>query len=105
MKDDKDISQIPHGPYCYEIVEWSEKISLENGKFYCRPLKYKVCPYWELREDKPEQDNGYCRYLGIGDWEDDGFGLLWDQVKACGINEDDEEEHCNGQGETDKSET
>ena len=39
------------------------------------------CPFWSLRDDKPEQDNGYCSYLESGDWDSEGLGLLWDQVK------------------------
>ena len=96
----KDISLIPHGPYCY-----SE--SRGRGR----------CPYWELREDKPSQMNGYCHFLEKGDWElhqDSEFtthnpttkeliivkgrdvpfpvSLLWDQVKECGINDEFDEE-------------
>lgn len=37
----------------------------------------------------PEQENGYCSYLQKGDW-DLSLGLLWDQVKECGINEEPE---------------
>ena len=55
--------KIPEGIYCYD----------SNG----------VCPYWSLNKDKPHQENGYCSYLGLGDW-DLGGGLLWDQVKECG---------------------
>ena len=40
----KDTSVIPNGIYCYD----------ENGK----------CPYWSLREDLPEQYNGFCDFLG-----------------------------------------
>ena len=58
------IENIPMGLYCYD----------SNG----------VCPYWELHEDKPEQENGYCALLERGDWEHtDEIGLLWDQVKEC----------------------
>jgi len=63
------INKIPKGAYCYD----------ENG----------TCPFWELRDDKPKQQNGYCRYLNEGDWECKGLSLLWDQCKECGINIDD----------------
>ena len=63
-----DESKIPNGMYCYD----------DNG----------ICPYWSLREDKPYQDNGYCAFMKEGDWDIDGVGLLWDQVKECGVNED-----------------
>ena len=35
----------------------------------------------------PTQDNGYCRYTKTGDWTHPAVGLLWDQVKECGVNE------------------
>jgi hypothetical protein len=59
--------QIPKGLYCYD----------EKG----------LCPFWEAIKGKPEQENGYCHYLNWGDWMPNG-GLLWDQCKLCGINED-----------------
>jgi len=68
----KDESVIPKGPYCY---------TYKNGKYYC-------CPYWDMDETKPEQDNGYCSFLEIGDWEEGGSGLLWDQCKECGVNDE-----------------
>jgi len=46
------------------------------------------CPYWSRSEDHPEQDNGYCAYIEEGDWEGERTGLLWDQVKECGENQD-----------------
>jgi len=61
-----DTSVIPKGYYCYD----------DKGK----------CPYWELRSDKPKEENGYCKYLQIGDWEEDGMSLLFDQCKECNIN-------------------
>ena len=64
-----DESRIPHGPYCYD----------ENG----------VCPYWSRRDDKPKQASGYCAFLDSGDWEGPGIGLLWDQCKECGVNDED----------------
>ena len=73
IKKMKDQSKIPKGFYCYDT----------NG----------VCPYWSLNKNKPHQENGYCSYLEQGDW-DEHLGLLWDQVKECNINmeEDDLEE-------------
>ena len=65
--------QIPKGVYCCD----------ENGN----------CPFWELHEDKESQNNGYCHYLQIGDWIDwlDDIGLLlWDQIKSCRININDD---------------
>ena len=70
---DKVKSLIPQGLYCYD----------ENG----------VCPFWVKVTNKPSQEDGYCQYLGVGDWEmGQGHGLLWDQCKECGINENFERE-------------
>ena len=63
--------EIPHGIYCYGLK--------------CR------CPHWDIDLTKPDQDNGMCRLLGVNDWEDDGIGMLWDQLKICGINDEMEE--------------
>ena len=98
---EKDITVIPKGLYCYD----------ENGK----------CPYWSMRKNKPYQFNGYCSFIGKGDWQlnkeyakttiikqspdkkdigkffdeiynDFPLSLLWDQCKECGINEGDDYE-------------
>jgi len=47
MKNDKSV--IPRGDYCND----------ENG----------VCPYWSLKDDLPDQFNGYCSYLDKTDLE------------------------------------
>ena len=68
---------IPYGYYCY---------------FGCRNPEdpnYKRCPFWASNPEAEEQDDGYCHYLGCGDWEDPGLGLLWDQCKECNINEEE----------------
>ena len=75
--NDTPLDVIPHGLYCYTDIE-NEK----NWSY-----KFKVCPYWELRADKPVQENGYCHYLQTGDWEYKDSSMLWDQVKECGIND------------------
>jgi len=79
-----DISVIPAGAYCYRPVSTDE-----NG---C--LKISLCPYWGRDDSRPAQESGYCAYLGSGDWESEGISLLWDQVKECGLNDDDEVPHC-----------
>lgn len=71
---------IPVGSYCYTPLGYI------NGKY-----KVKHCPFWKIRADKPEQDNGYCSFLKMGDWEADYTTHLWDGVKECGINNDDDE--------------
>jgi len=71
---EKGISVIPKGDYCY------------RGK--C------CCPYWDSASNVEEQSNGFCWFLGKGDWmppEEGGTFLLWDQCKECGENEWDED--------------
>jgi hypothetical protein len=81
-ESNKDISVIPKGIYCYD----------ENGH----------CPYHSIDKTRPNQENGYCSFLGYGDWEVDlppgwpeevksAASLIWDSCKECGINDDIEE--------------
>lgn len=67
---------IPPGPYCY------------FGSRAPGDPDYKPCPHWRKLADYEEQLNGYCTYLKLGDYMEDGTLLLWDQVKECGINDD-----------------
>lgn len=76
------VSAVPHGWYCHGAIH-----SDENGR-----LHSYVCPFWDIDESKPDQNNGFCKLLNVGDWTDDRFSLLWDQVKECGINVDCVEE-------------
>lgn len=79
MKSKRTIlNKIPKGYYCYKILE------IVDGY----KLKTAVCPYWGVNPFKRDQDNGYCIYTGLKDWEDDT--LLWDQVKECEINKPEE---------------
>ncbi len=78
---DLDISVIPLGVYCYQ------GLGITNVGGFPKRAK-KVCPYWFIDPDRPRQENGFCAFLGIGDWEDKGASLLWDQVKDCGIHEE-----------------
>ncbi len=96
----KDKAVIPQGLYCYTIKD----------------NRQVTCPYWSMRKNRPPQQNGYCSYLEKGDWElylEDDYkityhklgktemvkgkdileetgtlGLLWDQCKECGINDE-----------------
>jgi len=64
---------IPEGVYCYDY---------DSGRF-------GLCPFWSKSHLHEDQENGYCHYLGKGDWEmDNAISLLWDQCKECGINID-----------------
>lgn len=55
-------------------------------------IQTKRCPYWSRNPDKHQQESGYCAYAEYGDWQHGGFGLLWDQVKECGVNLCEEDE-------------
>lgn len=57
---------IPHGEYCYTYNDCG---------------KFKVCPFWDVTEDKI----GLCSYLHLRDGDEKGTFLLFDQVKECGI--------------------
>ena len=79
-----NVDKIPHGSYCYD----------QNG----------TCPYWGIEDDSPGRENGDCYFLKKSDADLNG-GMLWDQVKECGINEcymdqiDDNTWGCNVCGE------
>lgn len=62
--------------------------SVIPGGPYCHVGRSAICPYWAMDPTKEEQDNGYCAFMGKGDWQHDGIGLLWDQVKECGVKDD-----------------
>lgn len=81
-EDAKDTSVIPNGYYCYTSIGRHP-----NGR-----MKIKTCPYWSADASKPEQQDGYCAFLGKGDWMENGTDLLWDMVKECGIKENDDSE-------------
>ena len=67
---------IPRGLFCYAI-DFEASTSGETVGVRC--------PFWELRGDMPEFENGYCRHLGRGDWEADHCSLLCDECKECGV--------------------
>lgn len=73
---------IPRGMYCYE------------GSRNPASKTYKPCVFWSINKKKAEryesvQAAGYCGFLKSGDWMRKAGGLLFDQVKECGINYDD----------------
>lgn len=81
----KDESLIPEGVYCYT----RRKVVMKNGSSISFT---EQCPYWSVDESKPRQLNGYCSFLEEGGWDSEGVSLLWDQVKECGIKEEDDAE-------------
>ena len=68
--------EIPKGHYCY------------FGSRSPGDKKYKPCKYWGIDKSKPSQDCGFCTLTNSKDWLDDDH--LWDQLKSCGINEDND---------------
>lgn len=81
-------SLIPEGDYCYRPdTSPAAAEAYQRGRF-----RIVRCPFWILRSDLAEQANGYCSYLKLGDWMEDGTFLLWDQVKECGVKLGDDEE-------------
>ena len=56
----KDKKLVPSGYYCYKNVEVSK-----DGKFKL----IGVCPYWSRKSNRPKQEDGYCSWIGKGDYE------------------------------------
>lgn len=65
-------------PYCYKSISTGE------GK-----PKFVYCPFWDKIQQFPHQGNGYCHFMMKGD--DSSGGLLWDQIKECGVDEGSDE--------------
>ena len=55
MKKNKKL--IPKGMYCY------------SGSASPASKSFKLCPYWRRKDERREQEDGYCEYLGKGDHE------------------------------------
>jgi hypothetical protein len=97
------------------VRKWAAWFLIPRG-YYCHGKRMSdVCPFWFMDRARPEQDNGYCSFMGKGDWEindeprwtceertkdgayvTDGqlhtghevglpMSLLWDQCKECGV--------------------
>jgi len=63
---------IPPGPYCY---------------FGCRGTPtYRPCPYWGMDAIYPAV--GTCALMGVSDRTIGGVGMLFDQVKECGLRQE-----------------
>lgn len=77
-RDESKVNEIPYGDYCYII---KEIVKDENHGVV---LRTKLCPYYvHLSEG-----NSKCLYMNVDSEED---FLLDDQVKICGMNEEDNE--------------
>lgn len=81
LKGDTDV--IPKGVYCYRPLGEGHVNAVGLFVYPVEP-----CPYWASNPDKDSQENGYCAFMKIGDWMEDGTWHLWDQVKECGLNDD-----------------
>ncbi|MOA38859.1 hypothetical protein D3C78_1605870 [compost metagenome] len=62
------------------------KAHIPQKTFYCYKDEHQ-CPFWSREYNYPHQENGYCYFLKQGDWNSEGFSLLWDMVKECGISD------------------
>ena len=73
---------VPKGDYCYKLkkIKYDKERSLPF-------MQIKTCPYWTFDKRYLDEGVGYCKYLKVGDKDENSQGLLWDQVKECGINE------------------
>ncbi len=49
-----------------------------------RGLYCDDCPFHSRNWLKESQNNGYCSYMEVGDWEFSHLSLLWDSCKECG---------------------
>jgi hypothetical protein len=77
---------IPRGDYCYKMKKLV--VPKDGSKPY---LKTRNCPYWCWDEEYPDGRVGYCKLLKVSDMDEDSCGLLFDQIKECGVNEYDED--------------
>lgn len=75
-------SLIPQGIYCYTPVP-DETVD--------RGFAIKKCPFWQQLPDQPRDMNGWCDYLKTGDNSEEGFSMLFDMVKECGIKSEEPE--------------
>lgn len=105
MKKEKDTSVIPEGPYCYlPDIEKNKNKDKNDTAYYIKP-----CPYYSSIEDEGVK-LPYCKFLEQGGtengmsnedfkklekkygpdkiWDKYPLGLLWDQVKECGENDE-----------------
>jgi len=75
---------VPKGVYCYKIRKIDYDNTLSDGKPIIRTNR---CPYWSWDRRYPDEDVGYCKYLNLSDRDENSNGLIWDQIKECGVND------------------
>lgn len=98
-------------PKIKKLKYTKEQLSKIPPSYYCESFDNRLtCPYWSIKKDLPEQENGYCSLLGKSDWdinEERGklewknkqgkivkitkpheicVSLLWDKCKECDLN-------------------
>lgn len=95
----KDTSVIPKGYYCYTPIGW------DGDRYLTKPCPYREyteygtvrCNYLDVESIDPtpsgiESYQKAVEYFGSEDkvWKIDNGGLIWDAVKECGINDEEE---------------
>lgn len=89
MSDPKQTERdptIPAGMYCYTLKRDNSIDTIpESNKGYQPRFKIRLCKHWTKNEDGTVS----CKVAGIVN-HDKTDSLLWDMVKECGINNDDE---------------
>ncbi len=122
---DKGPFRIPPGEYCYRVepIREGEVLSREISRFgkdlreysYCKGYKSVLCPYWrrtdygtvrceyldrEVLDDESADPRVSLKLLAerIGEEAARDFPRDWklaDEIKICGVNEDDEDHWAN----------
>lgn len=88
--------------YPKEIIEYAKNKNSEiipKDTIYCYNrledgMTKENCPYYAMNPDVDYWSSGYCLYLNIGDWNNVGTGLLFDQCKECGVSAELTELYC-----------
>lgn len=75
----------------FELIQ-EDKMSepeafIPHHTFYCYSKDGMDCPFWAKEKNFEHKENGYCFYLKQGDWDSEGFSIIWDMVKGCGVSE------------------
>lgn len=70
------------------MKKWIPKSTIYCYKYDSNKELFETCKWWVRNPNKPNQCNGYCRYLKQGDWEFEYASLLWDKCKECNVSED-----------------
>ncbi len=67
------------------------KLKAEKGEDVIPEGIYCVgCPYHDYSKTHEHQNNGFCWFEEIGDWQIGASSLIWDGCKECGIKDGEE---------------